>query len=311
MLVVVVGAWLALWPSLHTWFPAPAWVNDHFSRHIAMGLDIQGGMQLQYEVEVEEAVVDRRDLRQQQVLEQLCQRFAVCDEDEPASREQLQQTAERVTAHAVDDSSFRLTFPSEADVSELDRDMITSWGDLRESNRTADSVTLALRDDSIEHLRTTAVDQARETISNRIDEMGVREASVSVREENIVVELPGASQEDFDAIREIIGRTARLEFKIVDDASDFVAGLSDIPDGITTAAETVQAGEDHPNVTSHYLTAEGDDAPRGSPTTSTSSRRPARSRTTTSSRSARSTTKTTTAMPARSGARTTSSTARR
>lgn len=260
MLVVVVGAWLVLWPSLHTWLPAPAWVNDNFSRHIAMGLDIQGGMQLQYEVEVEEAVIDRRDLRQQQVLEQLCQRFGECDEDEPASREQLEATAERATAHLVDDSSFRVTFSSPEDVAELDRDMVTSWGDLRESARTADSVTLALRDDSIEHLRTTAVDQARETISNRIDEMGVREAAVSVREENIVVELPGASQEDFDSIREIIGRTARLEFKIVDDVNDFVGGLSDVPDGITRAAETVQAGEDHPNVTTHYLTAEGDDA---------------------------------------------------
>ncbi len=260
MLVVVIGAWLVLWPSLHTWLPAPAWVNDNFSRRIAMGLDIQGGMQLQYEVEVEEAVIDRRDLRQQQVLEQLCQRFGECDEDEPASREQLDATAERVTGHSVDDSSFRLTFSSESDVSELDRDMVTSWGDLREVARAADSVTLALRDDSIEHLRTTAVDQARETISNRIDEMGVREAAVSTREENIVVELPGASQEDFDSIREIIGRTARLEFKIVDDASDFVQGLTDIPDGISRAAEQVQAGEDHPNVTTHYLTAEGDDA---------------------------------------------------
>lgn len=260
MLTVVVGAWLVLWPSLHTWLPAPAWVNEHFDRRIAMGLDIQGGMQLQYEVEVEEAVIDRRDLRQQQVLEQLCQRFGECDEDEPATREQLEATAERVTGHAIDDQSFRLTFSSEADVAELDRDMVTSWGDLRESARAADSVTLALRDDSIERLRTTAVDQARETISNRIDEMGVREASVSVREENIVVELPGASQEDFDQIREIIGRTARLEFKVVDDASDFVAGLDDVPDGISRAAETVQAGEDHPNVTTHYLTAEGEDA---------------------------------------------------
>ncbi len=260
MLVVVIGAWLVLWPSLHTWLPAPAWVNDNFSRRIAMGLDIQGGMQLQYEVEVEEAVIDRRDLRQQQVLEQLCQRFGECDEDEPASREQLEATAERVTGHSVDDSSFRLTFSSESDVSELDRDMVTSWGDLREVARSADSVTLALRDDSIEHLRTTAVDQARETISNRIDEMGVREAAVSTREENIVVELPGASQEDFDSIREIIGRTARLEFKIVDDANDFVQGLTDVPDGISRAAEQVQAGEDHPNVTTHYLTAEGDDA---------------------------------------------------
>jgi preprotein translocase subunit SecD len=260
MLAVVTGAWLVLWPSLHTWAPAPGWVRDTFDRHIAMGLDIQGGMQLQYEVEVEEAVIDRRELRQTQVLERLCQHFGECDEDEPMSREQQTATEERVTVHSVDDTSFRLTFAAAADVEELDRDLVTSFGDLRESARTAESVTLALRDDSIERLRETAINQARETIANRIDEWGVREAAVSVREENIVVEIPGASQEHFDQLRELIGRTARLEFKVADDATDFVNGLDDIPDGIERAAETVQAGDDHPNVTTHYLTAEGEHA---------------------------------------------------
>jgi preprotein translocase subunit SecD len=260
MLVVVLGGWLVLWPSLHTWAPSPGWVRDVFDRHIAMGLDIQGGMQLQYEVEVDEAVRDRRELRQQQVLERLCLNFGECNEGEPMSREQQTATEERVTAHMVDDTSFRLAFASASDVEELDRDLVTSFGDLRESARTAESVTLALRDDSIERLRETAINQARETIANRIDEFGVREAAVSVRDANIVVELPGASQEEFDSIREIIGRTARLEFKIVDDVSDFVNGLDDVPDGIERAAETVQAGEDHPNVTTHYLTSEGDGA---------------------------------------------------
>ena len=260
MLAVVVGGWFVLWPSLHAWAPAPAWVREHFDRHIAMGLDIQGGMQLQYEVEVEEAVIDRRDLRQGQILERLCQRFGECDEAEPMSREQQTATEERVTAHLIDDTSFRLTFPSAADVEELDHDMVTSFGDLHESGRTATTVSLALRDDSIERLRETAISQARETIANRIDEMGVREAAVAVRDANIVVELPGASQADFDSIREIIGRTARLEFKVVDDVNDFVNGLDDVPDGIERAPETVQAGDDHPNVTTHYLTAEGDGA---------------------------------------------------
>ncbi|MFO0685573.1 MAG: protein translocase subunit SecD [Sandaracinus sp.] len=260
MLAVVIGGWLVLWPSVSTWVPAPDWVTDNFTRRIAMGLDIQGGMQLQYEVEVEEAVIDRRELREQQVLEQLCRHFGECDEDEPASREQLEATGERATVHSVDDSSFRVTFTSADDAEQLDRAMITELGDLRETNRTDTSVTLALRDDSIEHLRSTAVDQARETIANRIDEMGVREAAVSVREENIVVELPGASQSDFDSIREIIGRTARLEFKIVDDLEDFASGLDDLPEGISRVTENVQAGEDHPNVQTHYLVAEGDDA---------------------------------------------------
>jgi preprotein translocase subunit SecD len=256
----IVVAWLTLWPSITSWVPAPAWVTDTFHHHIALGLDMQGGMQLQYEVEVDEAIIDRRDLRQDQVLERLCQRFGDCNEDEPATREQLAETAERVTARSATDASFRLTFSDAGDVSELDRDLVTSFEDLREVARTDTTVTLAIRDEAIERLRTTSIEQARETIGNRIDEMGVREASVQVRDTNIIVELPGAGQEDFDRIREIIGRTARLEFKVVDDVDELVRSFDDVPEGITLASETVSAGDEHPNVTSYYLTSEGDDA---------------------------------------------------
>ena len=53
-LAVVAG--LALWPSLSQWIPAPAWVEQTFQSRIAQGLDIRGGLRLQYEVEVDEAI---------------------------------------------------------------------------------------------------------------------------------------------------------------------------------------------------------------------------------------------------------------
>ena len=62
-----------------------------------------------------------------------------------------------------------------------------------------------------------AVTQAKETVNRRVDELGLREASVTTRDEDIIVEVPGEDEKSFENIKDIIRRTARLEFKMVDD----------------------------------------------------------------------------------------------
>jgi preprotein translocase subunit SecD len=54
VLAAAVLAWLALWPSLHQWVPAPEWVRSVFPGRISPGLDIRGGLRLMYEVEVDD-----------------------------------------------------------------------------------------------------------------------------------------------------------------------------------------------------------------------------------------------------------------
>lgn len=261
VITAVIAAWLTIWPTLSPWVSAPDAILTTFTRRIALGLDIQGGMRLAYEVEVDEAVIDRRDLRAQQIFERLCERFEICDPDAEggATEENLAETRERVRVETLRDNpqGFRLTFTDPADADQLDHDLVAGY-DLREASRVEGTVTLEIRDEAVERLRETAVEQARETIAERIDELGLREASVMVRDTNIVVELPGASDEQFDDVREIIGRTARLEFLVVDDESDYVRGLTDLPEGVERTFETVSAGEDNPSVQSYYLVASGD-----------------------------------------------------
>ncbi len=262
IIVAIVAAWFALWPSIPEGgaIPgAPDWVRSAFRNRIAPGLDIQGGMRLMYEVEIDEAISARRDLRAQQLLERLCLSLEICEDGEPATDEQLGETREHVTTERLrnDPRAFRVVFEDEGEVDSLDRDMINGF-DLREVNTAGGVVTLELRDEAVDRLRETSVEQARETIANRIDEMGVREASVMARDTNIVVEIPGAGEDTFEEIREIIARTARLEFLVVDDLSDYVGGLTGLPSGITRATESVRAGEDHPNTTTTYLVASGD-----------------------------------------------------
>ena len=62
--VSLVGlAVLSVWPSFEGWIPVPAIVTEWVPGRISPGLDIRGGLRLMYEVEVDEAVRDRRDLR--------------------------------------------------------------------------------------------------------------------------------------------------------------------------------------------------------------------------------------------------------
>ncbi len=65
-------------------------------------------------------------------------------------------------------------------------------------------------------LKDNAVHQALETIRNRIDQFGVSEPVIAQQgESNILVELPGVK--DPERALELIGRTAQLEFKLVDE----------------------------------------------------------------------------------------------
>jgi preprotein translocase subunit SecD len=256
----MVYAGLVFWPSLSgTDYAPPAWVTNTFQRRIALGLDIQGGLRLMYEVEVEQAVEDRRDLRAQQMLERLCERMEICSEEEHTA-DQLEETRARVRISSLDRDGFRVTFEEAGDLASLDRDVVNLFGDIQETRRDATSVSFVMNSEAMENLREQAVDQARETVAERIDGLGLREAGVMAREENIVVELPGATDEQFDQIRAVISRTARLEFKVVDDEATFLADLSDVPQGVSRAQETVSAGEENPSVQSTYLTASGEDA---------------------------------------------------
>src|SRR5260370_39316067 len=72
------------------------------------------------------------------------------------------------------------------------------------------------------------MDQAVETIRNRIDQLGVRETTVVKEGENdILVQLPGI--QDPERAKELIGKTAVLEFKIVDDKNSLADAQRDGP----------------------------------------------------------------------------------
>src|SRR3989338_10798089 len=77
-----------------------------------------------------------------------------------------------------------------------------------------------------------AVDRAAEIIKNRIDQFGVREPLITRQGKiQIVVQLPGLT--DQDRAREIVAKTAHLEFKLVSDNEKIIkeALAGSVPEG--------------------------------------------------------------------------------
>jgi preprotein translocase subunit SecD len=86
---------------------------------------------------------------------------------------------------------------------------------------------LRMRADEVERIKRNVVDQGRETIANRIDQFGVSETTVRKQgKDRILVELPGV-QDPRRAI-ELIGKTALLEFKLVEDEGKLQRALEGV-----------------------------------------------------------------------------------
>lgn len=261
IVAALVAAWFVIWPTLDAngWVEAPDFVTENIDRHITPGLDIQGGLRLMYTVDMDAAVRSRQTARGQQIRREMGEKLDIVPEGRAPNEAQLATLRERVAVSrgSTESRLIVLTFNNAADAAQLDHDLISSFEDLQEVERSGNEVRLALREESIDELRDVAVAQAQETIKNRITELGISEANVRARDIDISVEVPGANEEDFDRIREIIGQTAQLQFKIADDGNPFVTTLEDLPAGVTVLPETVSAGEDQPAVASRYLQAEG------------------------------------------------------
>ncbi len=118
-----------------------------------------------------------------------------------------------------------LTFKNPADQVKVDEQMLRDFRkqlDLVERNAGTGVVRLRLDPDQVEEVRDYALRQGIETIRGRVDKLGVAEPTIIKKGTDIIVELPGLKPADFERIKSIIGRTAQLEFKIVDDGSEYM-----------------------------------------------------------------------------------------
>jgi preprotein translocase subunit SecD len=187
----------------------PDFIKKHFQKRIQLGLDLQGGLHLVYEVNVDKAVASKVDRMSADLEDRLHKDKGVADLT--------------VTREGRDD--IVLVFRPAADQVKLDDSILRDYRkalDIVSRDPAAGIVRLRLDPDQVEEVRDYALRQGIETIRGRVDKFGVAEPTIIKKGTDIIVELPGLKSADFERIKSIIGRTAQLEFKIVDDGSEYM-----------------------------------------------------------------------------------------
>jgi preprotein translocase subunit SecD len=236
----------------------PAYIKDHVTFGIAEGLDLQGGMRLVYTVEVEEAIRDKRDHFADDMRQDLATAFQIHSGEGLLTRDESAKLDAKVHIFRPESAVIRLKFSDKADMAKIDDRFEKKYtNELSELRGPGDGeVTFKIRAEVESGIRERAVNQAKDTVNRRVDELGLREASVTTRDEDIIVEVPGDNEKDFNRTKEIIRRTARLEFKMVDDPTDFIGKLrnEDVPEGEGISIDNIEAAPDGPGkkVESHF-----------------------------------------------------------
>ena len=212
--VLVVVAVLMLLPSANVQLP-DWWKNWLPTPKIQLGLDLQGGTHLLLEVKVDEAVKTALARRADDLKRDLKDNKIEVKQITPTAAGPVMVTL----AEAKDRSAFQDLVAKSAP------DLMVSSVDTGGPGATF-QLTFKPRDEQA--VRVNAMDQALETIRNRIDQLGVRETTVAREGENeILVQLPGI--QDPERAKELIGKTAVLQFKLVDDTHNVDEALREGP----------------------------------------------------------------------------------
>lgn len=179
--------------GVSVWFAFP------LDRRINLGLDLQGGMHLVLEVEAEKAVENTTERLVAEVTEALGKAGVQGAEVRKIARDQLAvQVPEASRGPAVSEALKDLS-------------SIVPAG-----TKGGTEFLYALDERRVQRIMENALDQALETIRNRVDQFGVAEPTIQRQgTRNIVVELPGIK--DPTRALQLIGKTARLEFRLVDE----------------------------------------------------------------------------------------------
>ena len=182
----------------------PSWWSSYLpAEGINLGLDLQGGSHLVLEVKVDKAVENAVERMKDDLSKLLKEKGIAFSELSRVRGNQIQLKIPTANADKLRDL-LRAEFANLTVINPQ-----TAAG--------ATEFVLALSQKELSALKDATVDQALETIRNRIDQFGVSEPIIQRHgQHDILVQLPGI--QDPDRAKEIIGKTALLEFKLVDDS---------------------------------------------------------------------------------------------
>jgi protein-export membrane protein SecD/preprotein translocase SecF subunit len=196
----------------------PSWMS---SNHVKLGLDLQGGVQLVLGVDTRSAIENRLgglavDLKRWADSAQVAVEKAYVKKGE---------------------NQITVVLPADSDSGIFNEKLRAEFPLLQKKDRQDNTLFYGFSNKEIVKIRQAALEQAQRVVTKRVNVWGVSDASVTRRQDgSLSVQLPGFK--DISTAKELLGRTAQLKFKIVDEDFDGFSSLSSgkIPQGIKVAS---------------------------------------------------------------------------
>ena len=231
---VCVVALLFLLPTLTTDMPS------FWKEKIHLGLDLQGGTHLVLEVDTAKAVENTVERTANDLKEALMDARVRFRNLERRKDNTIVLELTESPAKAALENLLKTRYP----------DLLIASSEIREGKET---VTLKLAERREAEIKKAAVEQSVETIRNRVDQFGVTEPEIIPEGQNrIIVQLPGIK--DTARAKNLIGKTALLEFKLVDEEHSLEEALrGNVPEGSYIAYGYGRAPDTGQQTTVPYL----------------------------------------------------------
>lgn len=200
---------------------SPNWLSAIGANPMYLGLDLRGGVHFLLQVDMQGALTGRYDSIANDV------RSSLRDSRVPVS------AVERRDMSVV--ARFNDSANRDAALTELRRRL----NDLTFSAEGDTSLQGTLTETAVRQVQENALRQNITTLHNRINELGVAEPVIQQQgADRIVVQLPGV--QDVAKAKEILGRTATLEIRLVDDSPSATTALAagTVPFGLERYTDT-------------------------------------------------------------------------
>jgi preprotein translocase subunit SecD len=214
--VLTIVALVYLVPTFST--ELPSWWKVLPTKKVKLGLDLRGGMRLKYEVDSASAVKAELDM------------FVDGIKDNLREKKIRYSDIKSNSTNGID-----LTLLSDQDLTSFDgiKNLYPDYNvENGEKTENGQVVHMNLKPAAIQEMLKNATGQAKETIDNRLNQYGLSETEVTADTDlhRILIQIPG--EKDLDKAMSLIGKTAQLEFKLVDDANSLEeAKKGNIPAG--------------------------------------------------------------------------------
>jgi len=194
---------------------SPHWLRSLHAQPMYLGLDLRGGVHFLMQVDMKAAVTQKiesmtGDIRS--LLRDKDIRHAGIRREGDTIQVRFRDEATRAAAlNAIKDALGDLTLTPSADTApDADAPLL---------------ITGVLKPESMRKVQEQALKQNITTLHNRINELGVAEPVIQQQGvDRVVVQLPGV--QDTARAKDIIGRTATLEVRMVDDSTEAQAAAA-------------------------------------------------------------------------------------